>query len=466
MRNKKGISLIVLVITVIIMIILAGAIVITLSDMKILKKSQGAVDTANEQEVQQLVSVLWSEAYMAGYRTPEEIRAYIIEGLAENELSPSDYAVAVNMKGAEVSVRPVKYRNEYIDTVVDGVPIPKGFVASTATGENTKNGGLVIYETSDAVTNANVETAKREYNQYVWVPVDDFSDFKRGVYDNTTYSNVLGADYWEVKLDTATNIPLPEQVSTYMTDATLAEVQAMYQSVQKYGGFYIARYETGIDAQRTSSSESLVNTVYSMMGKVPYNYIQWGASAPNNGLDESGGAVQTARNVYTKANTKYGVVSTLTYGVQWDATLQWYIDTGAMTSNNVESNSSDFGNYSSHVIGIGDLNAGARYTTSGTELYQEVEYDASGNSTSTKDSGTWILTTGALKDAKINNIYDMAGNMAEWTMEGYQTKGYIVRGGNASNGTAFPISERILTSKNGTVGASWAKGFRVALYLK
>ena len=56
------------------------------------------------------------------------------------------------------------------------VPVPAGYTASTATGENTVAEGLVIYEGTEAVTDANVEEAREERNQYVWIPVDDVSD--------------------------------------------------------------------------------------------------------------------------------------------------------------------------------------------------------------------------------------------------------------------------------------------------
>ncbi len=60
-------------------------------------------------------------------------------------------------------------------TSADGktVPVPKGFVGSKADGENTVSGGFVIYEGTESVTDNNVDKAKTDRNQFVWVPVKD-----------------------------------------------------------------------------------------------------------------------------------------------------------------------------------------------------------------------------------------------------------------------------------------------------
>ena len=68
-------------------------------------------------------------------------------------------------------------------------------------------------------------------------------------------------------------MPHAKQDMTYMTATTLAEVQAMYESVKEYKGFYIARYEAGIDKQRTSDNGVLESKVYSMMGILYHGQI-------------------------------------------------------------------------------------------------------------------------------------------------------------------------------------------------
>ncbi len=380
-----------------------------------------------------------------------------------------------------VNNMPEDWKANVID-IVDGVPIPKGFVASPYKDENKKDSGLVIYELAENETEIpRTETqfeSWTERNQYVWVPVDDFTKFIRKDYINETSKvvdtdgkyNALGISgtYWEVMVD-ENNLPLAtleEQGNSYMSAATLTEVQAMYASVKKYGGFYIARYEAGIDSQRASDTATLITgeNVHSKMGKIPYNHIKWSTSAEMN--VDTGAAVDVARGLYPNDITnKTGVISTLVYGVQWDTTIKWYIDTGAMTLAEAR-NSTSFGNYSNHVINSTDelnekslvwdysTNSNGSYVTKGSETL-----------TYPKVSGTyWVLSTGALKAANINNIYDMAGNMTEWTMEGLSANGRVLRGGHLrGDGDSASISCRY---HGGPDYAYSNRGFRFTLYIK
>ncbi len=105
MRNKKGISLIVLVITIIVMIILAASVVITLSNSGIINKANDAVNATNLKEVQNLAQLLWSEAYMEGNRTAADIQAYINGKLssdikAKYDVVASEVGVTVTAKTA------------------------------------------------------------------------------------------------------------------------------------------------------------------------------------------------------------------------------------------------------------------------------------------------------------------------------------------------------------------------------
>ena len=62
-RNKRGISLVTLVITIIIMIILAGVIIVSLSNSNIFDRASEAVDEYNLKQVQSLASLKWLDAY-------------------------------------------------------------------------------------------------------------------------------------------------------------------------------------------------------------------------------------------------------------------------------------------------------------------------------------------------------------------------------------------------------------------
>ena len=343
--------------------------------------------------------------------------------------------------------------------IVDKVPIPKGFTASPYAGENTKNGGLVIYELNE--NESSIPRSETQYeswtkrNQYVWVPVPKEDFVTKFVRQNFTgkdpISNEVGSmSLWEVALDTDTNMPLTEQNETYITPETLAEVQAMYASVKEYEGFFVARYEAGINIKRTGNAVALLGSnVHSKMNKIPYTYVQWSR------------VVESARSVYKTTDENYGVVSTTIYGVQWDTILQWFLDTKGITS---VTDSISYGNYMEHIITSNDeLNAGALVYDSinGTDDYVAKE-DESITYPKEQETG-WLLSTGALKAAKVNNIYDMAGNVWEWTMEGINTNTYAMRGGYGNG-----VEEGGIALRNGIhpLNPNTDKGFRIALYIK
>lgn len=356
---------------------------------------------------------------------------------------------------------------ENVIAMVDGVPIPKGFVASTVAGENTKEEGLVIYEGEETVTNKNINDARRNRNQYVWVPVENFKDFVRQDFnDSGMISNTLGEDYWEVVVDTTTNMPLPTQNMACMTSTTLAEVQAMYESVKEYKGFYIARYEAGLDigSQKTEDDGIIIRSIHSKMNKAPYIYSRW---TLNSSLSEdTNGVVEVARGVYTTTNTNYGAVSTLTYSVQWDRTLMWWIETEAqngtkdVTITRVEDLEYDvcqyYGVYDTNEMLGATMNEGARASEDYGESYTLITKDY------IKDMTSQLLTTGASEETKVNNIYDMAGNAEEWVMEGCMSDARVARGGHF-DGDGFPVNNRDYVSPDTAWGAS---GFRISLYIK
>ena len=97
------------------------------------------------------------------------------------------------------------------------------------------------------------------------------------------------------------------------------------------------------------------------------------------------------------------------------------------------------------------------YSTNFGSSFQEV------NGTYTKPtSGRVLLTTGATERNSVLNIYDLAGNELEWTLEKSTDINYpsVSRGGNYDNGGAYhPVSYRINNSTSGSVyGISFRSG--------
>lgn len=301
--------------------------------------------------------------------------------------------------------------NMYIETDSSGdqVPIPQGYVGSKVTGENEIDTGYVIYEGTEEVNDSNVEAAKKERNQYVWIPVRDINKFygidgngkkwgKLYGFTTSTGSNidsVTGAQphNWTesngiMSLSSKTNGREPDVVpgsgsSGYDTDYRLKslglgettthewliqlekEYNQMLESVEKYGGFYIGRYETG----------GLNGTTVIKKG-------------------DTNIASQTWYTMYKKCKTLKGendsVVTGMAWGSQFDRTLAWLVETGNKTKEQICKDSIDWGNYYNNSI----------------------EYvNSSGTTVTTTENSSTRIPTGSSEQTKANNIYDLAGKL-------------------------------------------------------
>ena len=191
------------------------------------------------------------------------------------------------------------------------IPVPEGYVASEVEGENTIEGGYVIYEGTEPVTEANHATALTTRNQYVWIPVKDINDMimcesNSGssvcnlVLDGetlkctthpSTATNLVGRLYsGSTVLVEETSHVVPKKIYSYKIDfydssqrygnnqpgwepGTISgdtgfdlqlrqgELIAMATSVAKNKGFYISRYEAGKNGESKKGQLVLSATV-------------------------------------------------------------------------------------------------------------------------------------------------------------------------------------------------------------
>ena len=326
LKSNKGITLIALVITIIVLLILAGVSIAMLTGQNgILTQAQNAKNRTEEAQADE-------ENRLNEYNNI--INNYVNGGTTTG--GDEEQAVV----GEKVTGGNKPYTNN--GTAI----IPEGF--AIVPGLDDVSQGLVISDVANDTSNTG--------NQFVWVPVENFSEFKRYNFQNNTE---VSSSYTEESGDGVT---------------TGTEAQNMYKSVNDNKGFYIGRYEAGNDGSNNAISKKGVNV---------YNNIGWN----NDGTmeTETGGAVEKARNFDTQSGHT-NVTSTLVYGVQWDAVMRWI-----SKDNNLKgylTDSSDIGNYS------GDLNS----TTGSNDKYQ------------------------------MKHIYDLAGNVYEWTMEAFSTYYRVSRG--------------------------------------
>ena len=171
------------------------------------------------------------------------------------------------------------------------------------------------------------------------------------------------------------------------------EYKEMIESIKTYGGFYIGRYELS-EAGVQKDRQPLSGTNW-------YNLYN------------------ACRSSKLQASDK--VKTQMIWGCQWDVTMNWLISSGAKTSDEVNKDSSTWGNYNNY-------NAANNYTE-GTAGYE-------------KNAGS-PQNTGSSENWKANNIYDLAGNVWEWTQEAGGTSRRAGRGGCYNlHGSGYPASNR------------------------
>ena len=440
LEEKRGITLIALVITIIVLLILAGVTIATLTgDNGILTKAQEASEDTKRANAEEQVKL----AVQASYGTDGKINMDTLN----NELKKIDNLTykgspisdsnkitslpdTVNVDGYDVTINRNGSTsvgdnggNDNTENIVDGVTIPEGFYY---VGGSKEEGIVISDDPNDENKGTSWEVAKTlKGNQFVWVPVEDDSAFK-------TYEGYKNGDI-DSKLE---NCKEPYE-NGYANE--VSEYNAMKESVLEHDGFYVGRYEAGTasEEERTSSS-GITDDVVVKQGANVYNYIGWSNS--NDMKNETGGAVQKAKEF---ANEKgyTSVTSTLMYGVQWDAIMAWIEPRYKSQDIEIKKDLLEEKNFVADSTGKGN--------------YREDE-----NTNSWKGK---VTTTGASDDYDVKNIYDLAGNVLEWTMESYYTNYRVVRGGYYDlAGSSGPASFR---SYNYPADSNVYIGFRLTLYL-
>lgn len=398
-NNNLGITLIALIVTIIVIFILAGvSINLINSNNSVLKRTietKELYDETKDKELQSLKEL------------SDELPYPVI---------PVDTEATRN---SVTKKRDVSYSNPVIPTGFKAINVGE---AIWGTGDGYKK-GLVIEDVG--------KDENTRGSQFVWIPVENYNDFHaiEGFYDGNRDSyltTILEAgDSKEAGKPTAQNVKGTN------------ESIAMYNSVKRFQGFYIARYEAGISEtvdngglSEATKSNGEVKPL-SKPGCGVWNSIPWGGNnekTASDGLvgdDSADGAVKVARSMYNSSD--YGAKSTLCYGVQWDATLN-FLDSnylsGEPDNNSIIKNATGKGYYRKSVPSL-------------TGYYAE------------------------------KNIFDLAGNVYEMTME----TGVFVDGLNSrvSRGGAYrgyankhAASLRVVKS---TDFLDRQFGFRVALII-
>ena len=313
-----------------------------------------------------------------------------------------------------------------------GTYLPTGFTQVEGT---TLENGLTIQDSNG--------------NQYVWVEVPKTEEvYPTAGLDITEFTdeeyNLIETDLQTYTKDYRNGTSFKDEYYSDETTGLTSEQyyklkKKMLKSVYQNGGFYVGKYETGIeDAPKTSGSSSTAPTETPVIKQnaYPYNNVTCSQAQKLSSNMESGN--------YT---------SSLMFGVQWDLVLK-YLETKGATQSELNSDSRNWGNYYNNLWEI--TNSNSKYCNLG-------KWTSGAYGTKTLNLSI-LLSTGASDTFSKQGIYDLAGNVWEWTLEYTSDTRYpcAERGGDyTGKGSSNPVSYRFSnspTSYNGFIG------FRSTLY--
>ena len=314
--------------------------------------------------------------------------------------------------------------------------LPTGF--TQVSGTTLKN-GLTIQDSTG--------------NQYVWIEVPMTEE----VYPTAGLSitNFTDEEYTAIEADLHTYTNDYRDGTSYKdeyysgvgltSDEYTNLKKTMLKSVYQNGGFYIGKYETGIEnAPKTDGDENTAPTEIPVIKQnaYPYNYVTCSQA-------------QTLANNMKSGNH----TSSLMFGVQWNLVLK-YLETKGTSQMDLKTDSTSWGNYINNAWNI--TNSNSKYAIYDDKLEN---FDWTSGAYGIKDSYTSVLlSTGASDDFSKQGIYDLAGNVWEWTLEYASDSRYpcAIRGGYYNlSGNLYPAAYR---GNHSTTNFLNTFGFRVVLY--
>ena len=369
-KEKRGITLITLVVTIVVILILAGVTInVTLGENGILNKSKEAADRMNnlvkedEAELNELLDEL-NETMDNNWNSNIEIPEENTTPEPDPEPEVPKIEDATDIQGETVQVED-EYGNK--------VTIPKGFEVVEEEGTTVPE-GIVVQDKAG--------------NQFVWIPVGR-------VYKDSTGTNYSDIQLGRYTFNTSNGTPTLIQV------AYTKEIPENYKQLVTIDLYY-QEYTTrenpdGILLDGLDGLNAIAKNLEAFVDSVKSNYGYYLAR-----YEASYGSGSSVADYRPLSKVSASTSSTLTTGTLWTNVMQ--ID-AAKISRNMYNNDSSVGVES-------DLVNSYAYDTA-IVFIQEMGNENYANKTSVNSS---IANTGTIGD-KVCNIHDMASNCWEWSTE-------------------------------------------------
>ena len=497
LNNKKGITLIALVVTVVVLIILAGvSINAVLGNNGIIKKANQAASVTKEAEVKEAINRTILEFYLTDdYETLEDfLKAKAEDGSIDSVTKNADgtltvkkgeYSVTVENKtnssggsssggntGGETQTPEITIGEAKVvansdgtgsaitdaDSVYLGNTLYITFSHSITGGTTTVDKTIPYAVTANGTYTFTVTGTVngKSYTKNVSVTVNQFKTAKDYVAANVevTYPDgkVWIPESFRIAKDSASKVQdgvviedKDENQFVWVPVATIADYKRTWYtgdgsfsdysealpedektSVERYKGFYIGRYEAGdkenTEAKTLRSSNDVTKTVTIKANQAPYNYV---TRTQAKSLAE-GFATKQGYKAKTKLVSSYA----------WDTTIAFL-----QKVNSDYGSSSEEGNYSNTTFSYTDITGASK----------------------TKAKSSYVLVpTG--QTTPVCNIYDMGGNVDEWTTESYSNtrRPYAGRGGGYGISFAsYPAGGRDFNPDDAYADV----GFRLTLFM-
>ena len=435
--NQTGITLIALVVTIVVLLILAGVSINAIfSENGIIEKAKDAQNRMNNAQESDLNVLNDLDKWIDNQ----------VNGTAGGNTTGGDDKPSTSDLPSTNNTIPYYPDNTF--TKVDGTDLSNGLVIKDGNGNEYV--WIEVPKTTGVYPTAGLKITNFTETEYTAIETDlhTYTDYYR---NGTSYKDTYYSD-----------------ATTGLTSEKYTELkQKMLKSVYENGGFWIGRYEAGITKNRTSKDEEITAAPLSKAGTVenpvyPYTYVR----------------CSQAQTLASQLSTEKSYTSSLMFGVQWDLVLK-HIEVKEVANGTalatiqsaLRSDSKDWGNYidASFTINRGKYARDEALTTwynYNTALENCVTY-ANGISTkvlASSSSNSILLTTGASDACKKMNIYDLAGNVYEWTLE-YTADTYFPcanRGGSYDgNGSDIPASNRF---NDDSTNSDFYIGFRPSLF--